>query len=137
MLKGIRGATLANYQLCAFKEHYQHKDCNYTHTRTVFLHTLYRPCFRRLLPNCLLDCCCPLFLNSSPFCPFIHGSQDSLSLRPCSIFPACFHFLPSVYPSPSSKKKNSSLSAPLSPLFLSLLLLPAPLPPPGPKQTLK
>lgn len=122
------------------------KTCNYAHTDTRSLHTLYHPCFRHqlsLLLNCLLSFC--LLLSSLSLLPTTPMTLPAS--YPYSVFPACFHFLLSVYPSPYSRFRNYPLSQlpcfhfsylclPIPPLFflLHLLLLPpAPLPPPRPK----
>lgn len=135
MLKGILGAVLANYQLCAFKEHYQHKDLQLcAHRHTIPSHPL-SPLFPTsalsppklspfLLPVVVLPFSAP-YDSHDPPCLI-----SLLRLSSLFSFPVVRLSIP-VLPIP----KLSSLSAPLFPLLLSMSsnppsLLPPPPPPP-------
>lgn len=166
MLKGICGATLANYQLCVFKEHYQHKDPQlYTHLHTR-AHNPFTPFITPVSDISFssnqtvffsLDCYCPLVLKLHSI--FSSSSQSSFSfdsflyfLRlPWPSFPSPILHLFSMFslltvplsiptrPIPTP----SSLSAPWFPLLQSLsphpyfLLLLLPAPLPPPGQKQK
>lgn len=151
MLKGILGAVLANYQ--PSKNIISTKTCNYAHTR-AHRHTIPSHPLSPLFPTSALSPPKPSpFLLPVVVLPFSapYDSHDPPCLISLLCLSSLFHFLLSVYPSPSSQFQPYPLSqlSPLvstspiyvfqSPLFflLHLLLPPAPLPPPSPKQMLK
>jgi len=98
MQKGIRGATLGNYQLCAFKEHYQDKDLQLdTLTHAVPSHPL-SPLFpASTLPPRKLSSSQLTFTPPPSFAP--HDSRDfsSISTPIFHFLSSCYLFLPSEF----------------------------------------